>query len=35
MAVTPQVGLLGGSFDPVHRAHIALAQAARDALGLE
>ncbi len=34
MAVTPQVGLLGGSFDPVHRAHIALAQAARDALGL-
>ncbi|MFV0283628.1 MAG: nicotinate (nicotinamide) nucleotide adenylyltransferase [Castellaniella sp.] len=35
MAVTSQVGLLGGSFDPVHRAHIALAQAARDALGLE
>lgn len=35
MAVTPQVGLLGGSFDPVHRVHIALAQAARDALGLE
>ncbi|CAM3872837.1 nicotinate (nicotinamide) nucleotide adenylyltransferase [Castellaniella denitrificans] len=35
MAVTPQVGLLGGSFDPVHRAHIALAQAARDALDLE
>ncbi|MDY0309457.1 MAG: nicotinate (nicotinamide) nucleotide adenylyltransferase [Castellaniella sp.] len=31
----PQVGLLGGSFDPVHRAHIALALAARDALGLE
>ena len=35
MAVTPQVGLLGGSFDPVHRAHIALALAARDALGLD
>ncbi|GAA0222395.1 nicotinate (nicotinamide) nucleotide adenylyltransferase [Castellaniella daejeonensis] len=35
MAVTPQVGLLGGSFDPVHRAHIALARAACDALGLE
>ncbi|GAA0782018.1 nicotinate (nicotinamide) nucleotide adenylyltransferase [Castellaniella ginsengisoli] len=30
----PEVGLLGGSFDPVHRAHVALAQAARDALGL-
>ncbi|CDM24899.1 Nicotinate-nucleotide adenylyltransferase [Castellaniella defragrans 65Phen] len=33
--MTPQVGLLGGSFDPVHRVHIALARAARDALGLE
>ncbi|WP_323000308.1 nicotinate (nicotinamide) nucleotide adenylyltransferase [Castellaniella sp.] len=30
----PQVGLLGGSFDPVHRAHIALAQAACRALRL-
>ncbi|CAM5194485.1 putative nicotinate-nucleotide adenylyltransferase OS=Castellaniella defragrans OX=75697 GN=nadD PE=3 SV=1 [Castellaniella defragrans] len=29
------VGLLGGSFDPVHRAHIALAQAALDALALD
>lgn len=31
----PQVGLLGGSFDPVHRAHIALARAACQALRLE
>ncbi|WP_298019007.1 nicotinate (nicotinamide) nucleotide adenylyltransferase [uncultured Castellaniella sp.] len=30
----PQVGLLGGSFDPVHRAHIALARAACEALSL-
>jgi len=30
-----QIGLLGGSFDPVHAAHIALALAARDALGLD
>lgn len=30
----PQVGLLGGSFDPVHRAHIALARAACQALSL-
>ncbi|WP_345798674.1 nicotinate (nicotinamide) nucleotide adenylyltransferase [Castellaniella sp. MT123] len=31
----PQVGLLGGSFDPVHRAHIVLARAACQALKLE
>lgn len=30
-----RIGLLGGSFDPVHRAHIALAQAALDQLGLD
>ncbi|MGB6242031.1 MAG: nicotinate (nicotinamide) nucleotide adenylyltransferase [Castellaniella sp.] len=30
----PQVGLLGGSFDPVHLAHIALARAACQALQL-
>ncbi len=35
MAVIPQIGLLGGSFDPVHRAHIDLARAARQALGLD
>jgi len=29
-----RVGLLGGSFDPVHVAHIALAQTALQALGL-
>ncbi|WP_416233061.1 nicotinate (nicotinamide) nucleotide adenylyltransferase [Castellaniella sp.] len=30
----PQVGLLGGSFDPVHLAHIAMARAACQALQL-
>jgi nicotinate-nucleotide adenylyltransferase len=30
-----RVGLLGGSFDPVHNAHLALAQRALDALGLD
>ncbi len=34
MAVT-RAGLLGGSFDPVHRAHIALAEAAYEQLGLD
>ena len=29
------VGLLGGSFDPVHEGHIALAQAALEAFGLD
>jgi nicotinate-nucleotide adenylyltransferase len=32
--MTGPVGVLGGSFDPVHRGHVALASAARELLGL-
>jgi nicotinate-nucleotide adenylyltransferase len=32
---TRRIGLYGGSFDPVHQAHLALARAALDQLGLD
>lgn len=34
-ALQPPLVVLGGTFDPVHRTHIALALSARDALGAE
>src|SRR5690348_16037710 len=30
-----KIGLLGGSFDPVHLGHLLMAQAAREELGLD
>ncbi|MBS0445830.1 MAG: nicotinate (nicotinamide) nucleotide adenylyltransferase [Proteobacteria bacterium] len=35
MAPTPRIGILGGSFDPVHNAHVALARLATDQLALD
>ena len=35
MTSRPRMGLLGGTFDPVHNGHLAVAQAAQEALALD
>ncbi len=35
MTMTGRLGLMGGTFDPIHRGHIDAAAAARDRLGLD